>query len=63
MAKMVKGTKRYVFLRGKDERGEHIVIDIFNKKQLDKALKSGRVSPTDHVIKVEVLGKVKLQAK
>ena len=61
MAKMIKGSKRYVFMRGKDERDEHIVIDIFNKKQLDGALKEGRISETDNVVKVQVLGKVNLK--
>jgi hypothetical protein len=60
---MVKGSKRYVFLRGRDERGEGIVIDILNKKQLDEALKDGRISETDNVVKVQVLGKVKLKKK
>jgi len=63
MARMIKGSKRYVLLRGKDERGDNIVIDIFNKKQLDEALKSGRISETDNVVGVQVLGKVGLRAK
>lgn len=62
MARMIKGSKRYVLLRGKDEHGESIVIDILNKKQLDEALKKGRVSASDNVVKVEVLGKVTLKA-
>ena len=61
MAKMIKGSKRYVLMRGKDEREEHIVIDILNKKQLDGALKDGRISEADNVVKVQVLGKVKLK--
>lgn len=61
MAKMIKGSKRYVLMRGKDEHEEHIVIDILNKKQLDGALKDGRISETDNVVKVQVLGKVKLK--
>ena len=48
-------------MRGKDEREEHIVIDILNKKQLDGALIDGRISETDTVVKVQVLGKVKLK--
>jgi hypothetical protein len=29
MAKMVKGAKRYLLLRGRDENGDDIVIDIY----------------------------------
>ena len=61
MAKMIKGSKRYVFLRGKDERGESVVIDILNKKQLGEAMKSGRITEMDNVVKVQVLGKVDLK--
>lgn len=62
MAKMVKGSKRYVLLRGKDEIGDDIVIDIFTKKALDAALKEGRVAEEDHVVKIDVLGKVALKS-
>jgi hypothetical protein len=58
MAKMVKGAKQYVLLRGKDENGDDIVIDIFSMKGLDAALKEGRVDEEDHVVKIEVLGRV-----
>ena len=58
MAKMVKGAKQYVLLRGKDENGDDIVIDIFTRKGLDAALKEGRVDEEDHVVKIEVLGRV-----
>ena len=61
MAKMVKGAKRYVLLRGKDENGDDIVIDIFSRKGLDAALKEGRVDEEDHVVKIEVLGRVPLK--
>lgn len=61
MAKMVKGSKRYVLVRGKDDDGDDIVIDLFNKKGLDAALKEGRVAEEDHVVKVEVLGNVDLK--
>ncbi len=61
MAKMVKGAKRYVLLRGKDENGEDIVIDILTKKALDAALKEGRVDEEDHVVKIDVLGRVALK--
>jgi len=61
MAKMMKGAKRYVLLRGKDEDGNDIVVDIFSKKELDMALKEGRVEEGDHVVKVEVMGKVDLR--
>lgn len=61
MAKMVKGAKRYILLRGRDENGDDIVIDIFSKKELDIALKEGRVEAQDHVVKVEVMGKVDLR--
>lgn len=63
MAKMIKGSTRYVLLRGKDEQGENIVIDIFNKKQLDEALKQGRIQGTDNVVKIQVLGKAPLKEK
>jgi hypothetical protein len=61
MAKMVKGAKQYVLLRGKDENGDDIVIDIFSRKGLDAALKEGRVDEEDHVVKIEVLGRVPLK--
>jgi hypothetical protein len=61
MAKMVKGAKQYVLLRGKDENGDDIVIDIFTRKGLDAALKEGRVDEEDHVVKIEVLGRVPLK--
>lgn len=61
MAKMVKGTKKYVFLRGKTENEDDIVIDIFSKKELDAALKNGRVTLEDNIAKVEVLGRVDLR--
>ena len=61
MAKMVKGAKQYVLLRGKDENGDDIVIDIFTRKGLDAAVKEGRVNEEDHVVKIEVLGKVPLK--
>lgn len=61
MAKMVKGAKRYVLLRGKDENGDDIVIDILTKKALDAALKDGRVDVDDHVVKIDVLGRVALK--
>jgi hypothetical protein len=60
MAKMVKGTKRYVLLRGKAENQDDIVIDIFSKKELDAALQNGRVTLEDNIAKVEVLGRVDL---
>ena len=58
---MVKGAKQYVLLRGKDENGDDIVIDIFGRKGLDAALKEGRVDEEDHVVKIEVLGRVPLK--
>jgi hypothetical protein len=61
MAKMVKGAKQYVLLRGKDENGDDIVIDIFSRKGLDAALKEGRVDEEDHFVKIEVLGRVPLK--
>ena len=61
MAKMIKGSKRYVFMRGKDEQGESVVIDILNKKQLTEAMKNGRILETDNVVQVEVLGKINLK--
>jgi len=61
MAKMVKGAKRYVLVRGKDENGNDIVIDMFNKKELDRARKEGRVRESDHLVKVEVLENVNLK--
>jgi hypothetical protein len=50
-----------VLVRGKDENGGDIVIDVFNKKELDRACKEGRVQPSDHVVRVEVLGNVDLK--
>ena len=50
-----------VLFRGKDEDGGGIVIDIFNKKELDVALRQGRINDHDHVLRVEVLGKVDLR--
>ena len=61
MAKMVKGAKRYILVRGKDESGSDIVIDMFGKTDLDAALREGRIEETDHVVKVEVLGNVDLK--
>lgn len=61
MAKMVKGAKRYVLLRGKDESGDDIVIDIFTRKGLDAALMEGRVDEKDQIVKVDVLGRVALK--
>ena len=61
MAKMVKGAKRYLLLRGKDENGDDIVIDIFSKKELDAALNEGRIETQDHVVKLELLGRVHLK--
>jgi hypothetical protein len=61
MAKTSKSIKRYLFLRGKDENGDDIVLDIFNRKELDLAVKEGRVEEEDHVVKVEVLGRVDLK--
>jgi hypothetical protein len=61
MARMVKGAKRYVLLRGRDENGDDIVIAIFSKKELDAALEEGRICEEDHVVKVEVLGGLDLK--
>ncbi len=61
MAKLIKGTKRYVLLRGKDEKGDSIVIDIFGKRELDRALAQGRVSTRDQIVKIEVLGRFDLK--
>jgi hypothetical protein len=61
MAKMVKGAKRYLLFRGKDENGDAILVDMFSKKQLDMALKEDRVQEDDHVVKVELMGKVDLK--
>ena len=58
MARVFKGAKRYLFLRGKDDHGGDIVLDMFSKKELDAALKEGRVSEDDHVVKVEVQGRM-----
>jgi hypothetical protein len=61
MARMVKGAKRYVLLRGKDESGDDIVIDIFSRKGLDAAIIEGRVDEKDQVVKIDVLGRVALK--
>ena len=61
MAKLIKGAKRYVLLRGKDDQGQDIVIDIFNKKTLNEALRNERISEQDHVVVVQVLGKADLK--
>jgi hypothetical protein len=61
MAKMSKGAKRYLFLRGRDEDGDDILIDMFSKKELDAALKEGRVEEEDHIVKVELMGRVDLK--
>lgn len=61
MAKMVKGAKRYLLFRGRDENGDAIVVDIFSKKELDMALKEARIQEDDHVVKVELMGKVDLK--
>ena len=61
MARIAKGEKRYLFFRGKDENGDDIVIDIFNKKELDQALKEGRVEEEDQVIKIELLERLDLK--
>ena len=61
MAKIVQGAKRYLFYRGKDENGDDIVLDIFNKKELDQALREGRVEEEDHVVKIELLERVDLK--
>ena len=61
MAKSAKGATRYLFFRGKDENGDDIVLDIFNKKELDLAIKEGRVEEEDHVVKIELLERVDLK--
>jgi hypothetical protein len=61
MARIFKGAKRYLFLRGKDDHGGDIVLDMFNKKELDTALREGRVTESDHVVKVEVLQRMDLK--
>ena len=61
MARIVKGAKRYLFFRGKDENGGDILIAMFSKKELDAALKDGRVQEDDNVVKVEVLGRAQLK--
>ena len=61
MARIFKGAKRYLFLRGKDDHGGDIVLDMFSKKELDTALREGRVTEADHVIKVEVLQRMDLK--
>ncbi len=60
MARLVKGAKGYLLFRGRDEYGNKILIDIFGKKELNEALKEGRITKEDHVVGVEVLGKVDL---
>jgi hypothetical protein len=61
VAKLIKGSKRYVLLRGKDELNNDIVIDIFDKKTLNKALKEERISLEDNIVMVEVLGKAAMK--
>lgn len=61
MARIAKGAKRYLFFRGKDENGDDIVLDIFNKKELDQALEEGRVEEEDRVVEIEVLERVDLK--
>ena len=61
MARIFKGAKRYLFFRGKDENGEDILIAMFSKKELDAAMKGGRVTEDDNVVKVELLGKAQLK--
>lgn len=61
MARLSKGAKRYLFLRGKDENGDDIVLDILSKKELDLALKKGRVEEEDHIVEVELIGRVDLK--
>ncbi|MBW2171432.1 MAG: hypothetical protein JRF69_05530, partial [Deltaproteobacteria bacterium] len=43
------------------EDGDDIVLDIFSKKELDIAVKEGRVEEEDHVVKVELMGRVDLK--
>ena len=61
MARILKGAKRYLFLRGKDDHGGDIVLDMFSKKELDTALREGRVTKDDQIVKVEVLGRMDLE--
>jgi len=61
MAKLIKGSKRYVLLRGRDELGHDIVIDIFDKKTLDEARKKERISSEDNIVQIQVLGKEDLK--
>ena len=61
MARIFKGAKRYLFFRGKDDQGGDIVIDFFSRKELDGAMKAGRVAENDYVIKVDVIGKMDLK--
>jgi hypothetical protein len=61
MARILKGAKRYLFLRGKDDHGGDIVLDLFSKKELDEALKERRVSEDDYVVKIEVLERMDLK--
>jgi hypothetical protein len=61
MAKSAKGVTRYLFFRGKDENGDDIVLDMFNKKELDLAIKEGRVEEEDRVVKIELLERVDLK--
>ena len=58
MARMSKGAKRYLLFRGKDENKRDIVIDVFGRKELQDALKDGRVSKEDYLVKIEIVGKV-----
>ena len=61
MARIFKGAKRYLFIRGKDDHGDDILLAMFSKKELDAALREGRVTKDDHVVKVEVLDRMDLK--
>ena len=64
MARIFKGAKRYLFIRGKDDHGGDIVLDEqipFCKKELDDALKERRVSEDDYIVKIEVLERMDLK--
>jgi hypothetical protein len=61
MARIFKGAKRYLFIRGKDDHGGDIVLDLFSKKELDEALKERRVSEDDYIVKIEVLERMDLK--
>lgn len=58
MARIAKRAKQYLLFRGKDENGNDILIDIFSKKELDEAVKEERVREEDHVVKVELIGRM-----